>query len=289
MNETSPPIAQNAAVLIADEGHEQALAAEFGSARGSKPDSPVSALLGLIVIWLCLVLVIQAHRWSDSYIRLKPFQESIGAHHSPLPPTQTLTSPFLMYARDMQAAQAIKNITASVGFTVNTSSLDLMGETAHEQRTVRFDDTPLYQALSELIGSNELAYGLVGRELTVFKQDLTRSAGGVGPVTINWKAQLRLTKEPMLIVPSGMGDYLLSISLVSVASNVKQGDLYHSSVQVEVWKGNDWIAMAKTDLDEKGHGQVALNTADNITLSLQKSPDEKDPVYTVIFYTQSSQ
>lgn len=263
-------------------------------ALSPKLDSPLRTLLGLIVLWGSLVLIFSAHRFSESYIRL---ETPIGIKNSAsldqsilqsLDPRVELLLPFSMYLGGTSPRQALANIAAHVGFTI--SEEDLKELSGKEIRTIHYENLPLYKALYDLIQKPSLGFAIQGRTIKIIKQKLEEETGGKAGHGINfgWKAELELSKDPLLIIPTGKTDVGFFIHLTR---DERQTDGQYNLVQVEVLKGSECLTMAKAQFDENGNAKTSsMSNAQSIALTVArkgKPQPNKPGRFALEFYYQS--
>jgi hypothetical protein len=260
------------------------------AAGKARVDSPLATFMGLIVLWLSLLVIFTAHRLSDSFIRLEtPEVKNLNQDQSflrALEPREELLLPFKMHLRETSARQALVNIAASVGFNIQEENLKK--RLSDEPRTIRFNNMPLYKAIHELLHDSNLGFALQERNLFFFKQTLETSGTPEHKYTLDWKAQMELTGNRLLVFPSGSSDLYFTIHLIR---DVNSPDHQWRTVQVEVWRGTECLTTAKSMLDEKGNAQLSMSTAENIAVSITRldtpAADSKPGRYGLQFYYQS--
>jgi hypothetical protein len=254
----------------------------------AKLDSPVRTMLGLIVLWASLLLIFSAHHMSESYIRL----EKSGLHGmtqdqsllQALDSRQTMLLPFSMRLQGTSPRQALTNIAGFAAFKIQNNKLDKLNK---ERQTYQFDLIPLYKAIHEVVHTPKLGLAVRERELQLFEQQLDSRGTPEHKFEMDWKAELELDRRRLLIIPSGASDLSFSVYLMRDVNTLKP---QWNTVQVEVWKGTECLAMAKAALDEKGKAQLSMSAVENIAFSIarQAAPaGDKPGRYSLGFYYQS--
>jgi hypothetical protein len=290
--ETSKPRARRPARNPAGSESSSAPPAPPSAALAQRPapDAPLRTLLGLLVVWAGLFLVFMAHYISDTRIELSlPVVEGLRQEQSIeslLEPRAVLLLSYKMHARGISPREALANLAASASFTIDRTKLRDLG-LGDRPDDIHFDDLPLYQAVHQLLGDPSRGFALIGRNLIVFAQSLEIEGARDSGLRLDWKAELPLTRQRMLVVPSERSNVWFSIHLTGDPTSTLE-DL--NSVQVEVWKGSEWLTMAKADLDDAGNAQLSLATVDRIALSIQtrRPPIRNDAgLYALNFFFQS--
>jgi len=255
-------------------------------------DAPLRTLLGLIVLWASLLLIFTAHQLSDSSIHLAPHGlRTLSHEHSvlqALDPQTKLLLPFSMYFRNTSPREALASIAAhpDINFKLSDGTLDKLDDKA---KTIRFEDMPLYQILHGLLAPNDReGFALRGHDLLVFKQQLETQGQPDHKYDLTWQAELALSRNPLLIVPTGKIDLWFSVAFREDFSS--PGPQPAPTLQVEVWKGTELLSWSKARLDEKGNAQLSMSTMDSIAFSITRKDEpqgDKPGLYKLQMHYQS--
>ena len=233
-------------------------------------ESVMGVWLGLIVIWVCLTLVFTAHRLSESYIRLeapdKPHLNRDQTLLRALEPNVKLLLPFSMYTRGTSPIEALSNVAEQVGFHLDIDRLNRFG-IDNTKRRIHYESKPLFEVIHDLLRDSTLGFAVKGRELVVFRQSLETEKAGAVVRSLDWKAQLDLNTQRMLIVPTSAIDLWFSIRLTG-RPDVEP--VHWRTVQLELWRGPEWITMSRAQLDATGYAQLNLATADRISFEIRR-------------------
>jgi hypothetical protein len=233
-------------------------------------------------------MVFMAHYMSETKIVLKLPGEGVQQEESfvrSMEPRFTLLLPFDMHMQ-VSPIDALVNLARHVGFTIDRSALSKLG-VSNAPTTVRFQGTPLYQAIHELLNDPGRGFALDNRSLIVYPQTLNTGNNDNKGLMIDWNANLRLSRQPLLVVPSGRSNVWFSIFLTG---DTPQSIEAMNTVQVEVWRGAELLTMAKADLDQHGNAQLSLSTIERIAVSIKRmEPPGRSQagLYTLGFYYQS--
>jgi len=250
-------------------------ALSMAPASAPRLDSPLRTLLGLIVLWASLLLIFTAHQISDSSIHLEAHGlRTLSHEHSvleALEPQTKLLLPFSMYFRNTSPREALANIAAhpDINFKLHEGTLDKLDD---KVKSLRFEGVPLYQILHGLLPPNaRYGFALKGRDLLVFRQQLETQGQPAHKYDLTWQAELALSRDPLLIVPSGKIDLWFSVVLKEEFS--PPGPQPAPTVQVEVWKGAELLSWSKARLDDKGNAQLSMSTMDNVAFSITRKDE----------------
>ncbi len=257
------------------------------------PDGALRTLAGLMIVWASLFLVIMSNKLSDTELTLRiPGVDPL--HPGPslarlLEPRNTLLMSLGKLHLQASPRDALLNLAHEVGFTLDPETLS-KADVKDKTTSIRIQNIPLYQAIHQLLDDPGKGFALVDRTLLVYPQSLvlkTPVGGSTEGQSLDWKASMRLARQQTLIVPSGASDIWFTITL---ANNPADASGALDNVQVEVWKGGEWLTMVKGALDEHGSAQLNLTTVGRVTFSIQRiepATKEQGGLYAMEFYYQS--
>jgi hypothetical protein len=226
---------------------------------------PLVTLFGLLVVWASLVIVFTANRLSDTNFHLET--SGLGRNNSvlmSLEPQIKILLPFSMFVPHMTPAEALAAVGSYINFNVQPENLDKL-ET--ERRNFRYVDQPVYAVLHQLIGKPTLGFILQNNNMLVIPQQLEIKHGATGGREMLWEADLNLTSQRTLVVPSGELPIWLFMRLTGEATE----DVSHwNTMQIEVHRGAELLTMTRTMLDEKGNASMSMSDIQTISLRIQR-------------------
>ena len=225
--------------------------------KKNQADGAAKTAFGLIVIWACMTLVFYAHRQSDIYIH---FDAAVPG--SP-PPPDLHTKPgslISLFQRDTTTKQMLATLAGSLDLTIDAAELDKLGDAGDTVKSIRLDKTPIYRALHTVMDDPRFGIGLRGTELIIFEQQLDAGTGGNNVQEMKWQSELELSNVALMIFPSAESNLWFKVRLAgpAAADPSKQ-----QALELEVWRGDEWLSMARVELDATGTAQLTMSNVEN--------------------------
>ena len=219
-------------------------------------------LAGLVILWLCLVLMFKAHTLSDASLVVESkgagAMETEAGVPSPFKSENQLMLPITMSFGGTSPSEALGLIAKKLGLQLRLNGV----ETRLDRRSgmIHLENLSLSRAIHQLLGDPGLGVGLTPGTLWIFPQKLEMEENGKQAASLHWSAELPIPAiDAMLISPSGSSDLILTLYRVGTSihdSNPKQ------RIGVVIWNGPDLKAMTQVTLNDAGWGRIDLNTAE---------------------------
>lgn len=289
-----PPAGESASPVEAPEPMLQPGARTQAAARRGEraADRSGKTAFGLIIVWICMLLVVYANRESNAFIRLdSEFRGGLPLAHSQvspgsLAPQVALQGPISLFQRDTTTRQMLNMLAGYLGFAFPEHELDKLGDAGEQVKSVRLEHTPVYSALHQVMNDSRFGIGLHGKDLLIFPQTLESVRGGGNVQEMKWESELELSPEALMIFPSADNGLWFKVRLANAPQAESTTD--KPELEIEVWRGTEWLSMARVELDAAGTAQLTMSNVENSQFIVQRlTQDGAKSLYKLQFLKQS--